>query len=68
MNCIDCKNYCGFLKMDINYVKCNYWKNIDYRASVGTRAIVCPREPIEQDEDRVIFQAIEFFFLFQNSS
>ena len=44
MTCINCNHYCGFMKKDIDYVKCSYWNEIEFRASVDTKIFVCPKE------------------------
>lgn len=63
MNCLNCKNYCGIFKMDIDYIKCCYWNEIELRAAINTKAIVCPKGKIlVEEKDWIMCKAIDFVF------
>ncbi len=61
-DCKGCKNFKGLLKSDIDLVKCNYWKNIEMRAAIDSKAIVCPRMNFikKNKTDGITWKAIKF--------
>ena len=49
--CFICNNFCGVVRDgNYEYIQCNYWSEIDIRASYKLTAIICPRDDKKRKE------------------